>query len=152
MNKPTKGNVLVCAVPYSLELVQENPDLLFVFGDNLEQKGTGGQACIRYAENSYGIPTKVEPTMDEQRAFFRDEFMELNALVFASCIEELRDHLQRGKTIVFPSTGLGNGYAQLYKRAPKSWELLNKMLFSAFNISNTETGLTKLTNVSNEVH
>lgn len=146
----SQGRIVVCNEHYSLTLVESNPDLLFVFGDNLESKGTGGQACIRYADNSFGIPTKVEPTMNEQRAFFRDELIELNALVFTACIGFIQDQIEKGKIIVFPSSGLGNGYAQMSKRAPKTWELFNKMLLEELGIVNTDTGLTKVRDL--EVH
>lgn len=140
----SQGRIVVCNEHYTVTLVESNPDLLFVFGDNLEGKGTGGQACIRYADNSFGIPTKVEPTMNEQRAFFRDELIELNALVFTACIDFIQDQIEKGKIIVFPSSGLGNGYAQMSKRAPKTWELFNKMLLEELGIENTDTGLTKV--------
>lgn len=140
----SQGRIVVCNEHYTLTLVESNPDLLFVFGDNLESKGTGGQACIRHAENAFGIPTKVEPTMDEQRAFFCDEFIELNALVFTACISHLKSIINAGGVVVFPFTGLGNGYAQMSKRAPKTWELFNKMLLEELGIVNTDTGLTKV--------
>ena len=46
---------------YTTELVESNPDCLFVFGDNLKHKGHGGQAIIRDCSNTFGIPTKREP-------------------------------------------------------------------------------------------
>lgn len=139
----SQGRIVVCNEHYTVTLVESNPDLLFVFGDNLEEQGTGGQACIRYTKNSFGIPTKVKPSMGED-AFFHDGNFEVNAIVFAACIIDLKNIIKDGGVVVFPSTGLGNGYAQMSKRAPKSWKLFNQMLLGELGIENTDTGLTKV--------
>ena len=44
------------------EYVRANPDKIFLFGDNLEQRGLGGQAAAMRGEpNAVGIPTKKRP-------------------------------------------------------------------------------------------
>jgi len=39
---------------YSISDVQSNPNKIYVFGDNLQRTGTGGQAVIRNNENAFG--------------------------------------------------------------------------------------------------
>jgi len=49
--------------------LKNNPDVLYLFGDNLVQKGFGGQAKeMRGEPNAEGIPTKKLPSM-EAKAF-----------------------------------------------------------------------------------
>lgn len=57
---------------YTTELVESNPDCLFVFGDNLKHKGHGGQAIIRDCSNTFGIPTKREPNK-RPTSYFSDK-------------------------------------------------------------------------------
>ena len=43
--------------------VRANRDKLFLFGDNLERRGFGGQAAAMRGEpNAVGIPTKKKPS------------------------------------------------------------------------------------------
>lgn len=43
---------------WTVAIVRQYPNALFVFGDNDCGKGTGGQAIIRNEPNSIGLPTK----------------------------------------------------------------------------------------------
>lgn len=40
---------------------EANKDKVYLFGDNLEKRGTGEQAVVRKSSNSHGIPTKKTP-------------------------------------------------------------------------------------------
>ena len=52
------------------EIVQANPDKIFLFGDNLLRVGLGGQAgATRGEPNAVGIPTKKTPAGDEAASF-----------------------------------------------------------------------------------
>ena len=52
-------NVEVTNIWYSVKRCQQNPDSLFVFGDNQkDRRGFGGQAVIRNQINAVGIATK----------------------------------------------------------------------------------------------
>jgi hypothetical protein len=53
--------------------VRENLDTIFIFGDNLQEKGFGGQAReMRGEPNAIGIPTKNAPDLRES-SFFSDQ-------------------------------------------------------------------------------
>lgn len=97
------------------EFMRKHPDWLFVFGDNLERKGFGGQAYeMRGEPNAVGLPTKRGPA---PTAFLSDQdyvrvlqtnFKDINNLVL---------HLGRGGVVVWPEDGIGTGRAQLEKHS-----------------------------------
>lgn len=63
----------------------DNPNEIFVFGDNTFRKGTGGAAALRHLPNTYGFITKRTPRRDEDACYEPWEYaylfeMELNKL------------------------------------------------------------------------
>jgi hypothetical protein len=55
------------------EDLRNNPDFMFLFGDNLQRTGLGGQAKEMRGEfNAIGIATKKSPSLSDD-AFFTDE-------------------------------------------------------------------------------
>ena len=53
--------------------IKENPDVLYLFGDNLLRKGLGGQAKeMRGEPNTLGIVSKKYPSNDIS-SFYTDE-------------------------------------------------------------------------------
>ena len=71
----------------SPEMCRLHKNSIFVFGDNLQGWGKGGQAIIRDEPNAYGIPTKREPNM-LPKAFFGDKAEEIE--IVKSKIAELK--------------------------------------------------------------
>ena len=115
------------------EYVRANPDKIFLFGDNLEQRGFGGQAAAMRGEpNAVGIPTKKSPKLSPD-AFFTDDEFEQNKsaidLAFAMLAEAVTDST---RSIVVPSDGLGTGRAQLKERAPRTFAHLQSRLKDLF--------------------
>ena len=108
---------------YTPQLLRQNPGKAYLFGDNLEQQGKGGQAVVRDEPNAYGIPTKKKPSFLED-AFFTDKEYADNI----EAIDNAIDQIPKNKTIVFPKDGLGTGRAKLKSKAPKTWEYLQKRL------------------------
>lgn len=113
---------------YSVELVRENPDFVFIFGDNLLGIGGGGQAVIRNEPNSYGVPTKKAPSMSSN-SFFNDLEYDENIEHITKAINNIPEGY---KAIVFPEDGLGTGLAELPVRAPKTFEFLVKTINEKF--------------------
>lgn len=99
---------------YSVQDCIDNPDKLYVFGDNLIRAGTAGQAVIRNQYNSFGIPTKRYPATTEH-SYFHDAACERNHVLSA-----LRTLYVMGKerTIVFPLDGIGTGLAKMKEKSP----------------------------------
>ena len=105
------------------QMIRNEPDKLFVFGDNLQRKGLGGQAKeMRGEPNAVGIPTKWAPSMDED-AFLTDN--DLGIWTHCSCNDSARllVHHANGGIIVWPEDGIGTGLAQLPQRSPLIWDL-----------------------------
>lgn len=113
---------------YDVALLKSAPDKVFVFGDNLIRRGTAGQAVIRHEPNAFGVPTKRLPSM-AANAFFSDQSDEREAVITA-----LRDlyALGRSRIIVFPSSGLGTGLAQMSHRSPSIYEEMTRVLKEHF--------------------
>jgi hypothetical protein len=106
--------------------LKNNPDKLYLFGDNLEKTGLDGQAKeMRGEPNALGIPTKKKPSMDKD-SFFTDDEYEENTLY----INEAFDSIPEGRTIVIPEDGFGTGLAKLKEKAPKTFEYLQFKLAS----------------------
>lgn len=116
---------------FSKEQCKNNPNTLYIFGDNLLEQGTGGQAQIRYCDNSIGIPTKRFPTMDEE-SFFVDDQEPISAIddAIAKILERI--DINSYDKIVFPADGLGTGLAQFDIRCPDAFNYMNKKLNKIF--------------------
>jgi len=112
------------------EIVRANPDKLFLFGDNFERRGMGGQAKeMRGEPNTKGIAVKFSPSMDESE-FFSDSGYGGNCGQIDLEFKRLRQMVEDGgyTTIVIPLDGIGTGLAQLDRRAPKTFAYLQKRL------------------------
>ena len=106
------------------EDLKSNPDNVYLFGDNLKERGKGGQAeAMRGEPNAIGIPTKKTPSRAVE-AYFRDAELEANK----AAIDAAFDRIPADKNVVVPTAGLGTGLAQLQKRAPKTFEYLEQKL------------------------
>jgi hypothetical protein len=114
----------------SREQVRADRSVFYLFGDNMEGKGFGGQAkAMRGEPNTIGVPTKWSPDM-RARSFFTDDDAEnhdvSNAINDAFDIAE--DKLSRGHDIVIPEDGLGTGLAELPSRAPKVFAMIERRI------------------------
>jgi hypothetical protein len=106
--------------------LRDNPDHVYVFGDNVRRIGRGpraGQAHeMRGEPNAIGVATKWEPS-NRPNAFFSDTVI---------CKKQV-DHdlvavqqaLDRGKTVVVPEDGIGTGRARLPVVAPRLNAFIN---------------------------
>jgi hypothetical protein len=98
--------------------LQKNPDVLYIFGDNLKRVGYGGQAAhMRDEPNAVGIATKKSPGMSDSD-FFSDNELKDNIASINKDFERVVKHIQMGGIVVFPSDGIGTGLSELPKRAP----------------------------------
>lgn len=127
---------------YSVETVRQNPQKIFVFGDNLLRRGRGGQAVIRFEENSFGIPTKRSPGMHDAD-FFSDREDEFDS-VKSSLRELYRKAAHEKRIIVFPSAGLGTGLAQMPSRSPRLYEEMCLILAKHFGVAVPERSAVRI--------
>ena len=108
----------------------ENPNYLFIFGDNDLGYGKKGQAIIRDEINSIGIPTKKEPNY-KKTSYYTDEELEENKNKIDNAIENIIKKINNDKiydTVVFPNDGLGTGLADLPKLSPLTFEYLTNKI------------------------
>ena len=108
---------------YRIDL-RANPDVLYVFGDNVDRVGLGGQAGeMRGEPNAVGVATKWSPSMRET-SFFDDSDYEHIAKIIDADFEPLFKAALNGKTIILPSDGLGTGLSEMPTRCPKLYQLV----------------------------
>lgn len=103
-------------------------DWLFVFGDNMEGIGLGGQAKeMRYETNAVGIPTKWRAS-NEPSAYFSDADLPAVRGLIERRFDRLTRYLERGGVVVLPEAGLGTGRARLATKAPKILAMINAQI------------------------
>lgn len=106
------------------KIVQNHPDWIFLFGDNWEQKGTGGQAReMRGESNAIGIPTKKAPS-NHTLAFLNDDEFAENTTRIDNAIDLIPDLV----TVVIPTQGIGTGLARMPRKAPITYQYLKARL------------------------
>lgn len=100
------------------EFLNKNPSAFFVFGDNLEHKGTGGAAALRHHPRAIGFVTKKAPTNNMGASFTADEYRK----VFFKLLEQLKEHISKNPGRMFYISKLGAGLANKHR----IWELIIK--------------------------
>lgn len=98
-------------------MLRAEPDARFVFGDNCQRVGLGGQAgAMRGEPNAIGVATKRAPG-----GMSFDYFEDGNAAdlaVIDADIDKVVAAQIEGRTIYLPRDGLGAGLSELPARAP----------------------------------
>ena len=101
--------------------VQSNLDKIYLFGDNDERRGEGGQAKeMRGEPNAIGIRTKKLPLYTPE-AYYTDDELKENIKKINADINKVREAMLLGKTVVLPEDGIGTGMANLKEKAPKTF-------------------------------
>jgi hypothetical protein len=114
--------------------LRTNRTKIFIFGDNDQRSGFGGQAKeMRGEPNSIGIRVKKYPSMNEN-SFYRDSEYKNNIIKIDEDINKLEK--LECKTIIFPSNGIGTGMAKLNITAPETFKYLTLILKNKFGIIN----------------
>ena len=89
------------------DLLNKNPDWIFVFGDNTLRRGLGGAAKLRYHPQSYGFITKKKPDYQDSSFYTIEEYQE----VFLKEMEKLMAFIQRNPNKIFMISKIGAGLA-----------------------------------------
>ncbi len=90
--------------------LKNNPDYIFVFGDNCLRVGKKGQAICRGCSNAYGFITKKIPSSDKDSFYKPSQYEE----IFKREIEKLKKKMQENKEKTFIIPKLGSGLANKY--------------------------------------
>lgn len=104
--------------------LQANPNVTYVFGDNLQRWGGKGQAQqMRGEPNAIGVITKWKPTMEDD-AFFSDDQMDRALAAMKHDLSFVYEKLLKKEIVIWPLEGIGGGLSQLPIRAPDIWAQL----------------------------
>lgn len=110
------------------EDLQANPETLYLFGDNDDRSGYGGQAKeMRDEENAVGVRTKWSPATN-RGAYFYDSDAEQVFGMIDEDLEPVIDHLRQGGTVVIPADGLGTGLSRLPHTSPIIFNYLEERI------------------------
>lgn len=114
--------------------LRANPDLIYIFGDNANRIGLGGQAAAMRGEpNAIGIATLWAPG---------DPFSDFEIGAVMRIIDqdiskvEIRMDLFDLDTVVFPMDGIGTGLANMIVHCPQAKEYLDTQLLVRLGIKN----------------
>lgn len=129
---PTAKTLIETMDMFTEEIVKNNPNKLFVFGDNMLRYGKGGQAIIRDLPNTLGIVTKREPGTSTN-AYFSDAIDEMHELDWDIARLNMIKNSKVFTHIVFPSKGLGTGRAQMKSKSPMIYKIMKQKLLDKFN-------------------
>lgn len=101
------------------DMLQAQPEARFVFGDNRERIGRGGQAAAMRGEpNAIGVATLYAPG----RYYEPDDPLALSTVV--SDLYRVSLALAEGRSVYVPTDGLGTGLARLTEHAPALHRLI----------------------------
>lgn len=104
---------------FTRERLRAEPEARFVFGDNRERIGYGGQAAAcRDEPNAIGIATLHAPG----RYYRADDPMAFGAV--AGDLHKVTLALAEGRTVYAPVDGIGTGLARLPEHAPELHRLI----------------------------
>ncbi len=95
----------------SKKYLRDNPDHIFVFGDNKIRRGKKGAAFLRDEPNSYGFITKKIPSYKFDSYYKPKEYK----VVFKREILYLKLEIESNPSQTFLITELGSGLANKYK-------------------------------------
>ena len=115
--------------------LQANPKALYVFGDNVQRVGLGGQADeMRGEPNAIGVATKWTPGA-KAADFFSDADYDKAREIISGDLAPVLAALVRGRCVVIPTDGLGTGLSELPTRAPRIFAYLEERIRLCVNSS-----------------
>lgn len=115
------------------EDLRRNAQVLYVFGDNVQRVGFGGQArSMRGERNSVGVATKYSP-----RHCFGEDPAEVEAQnrIIDKDMKPLFEKVKQGGIVVWPTDGIGTGLADLPRVAPSTFAYLNQKLAALLKVA-----------------
>lgn len=93
------------------QYLDDNPNIIFVFGDNLERRGSGGAARLRNHRNIYGFITKKAPTWNLNDYYTPEDYKER---FFLEC-DKLKKEAKKNKDKTYLVSKVGAGLANKFK-------------------------------------
>jgi len=90
--------------------LRENPNHIFVFGDNTIRKGRGGGASLRDEPNTYGFITKKIPFNNDKDFYKPNEYK----TIFAWELEKLLTQIRTNPDKLYLISKIGNRLANRF--------------------------------------
>ena len=115
--------------------VMKSSNKFFVFGDNCERWGKGGQAIIRDLKNTIGLRTKKKPD-NLSSSFFNDLQYEDNCKIILQDILTIKEKNLLDIDIVLSKNGYGTGLARMSEKSPETFNYLNSCLINFLHFDN----------------
>lgn len=112
----------------SIDFVESHPRSLFVFGDNVLQRGVRGQSVVRHCSNSWGIPSKK----NDKGALLSDRDYDDNKRMIDECFADLQRRMQSYDKIVFSLYGWDHDVKAGMISAPRTYQYLMEQFDSIF--------------------
>jgi hypothetical protein len=114
------------------EFLDSHPNVIFVFGDNLNRMGIGGAAMLRNHNQSYGFITKKVPTNELSSFYKPKEYQE----VFHQEVNKLKEFIKDNPKKLFLISKIGAGLADKFfifetiirKQLPKELEYFKNVV------------------------
>jgi|ERR1051326_516163 hypothetical protein len=114
--------------------LRRNPSVLYLFGDNDKRAGLGGQAKeMRGEPNAVGLRTKRAPGK-ENDDYWSDKNFDANCAKIEEDMSRVRAQLRRGGVVVIPTDGIGTNRADMERRCPRSFHVLQQTLAALVNV------------------
>ncbi len=112
------------------EQAKADRSVFYLFGDNMQRRGFGGQAkALRGEPNAIGVPTKWAPDK-LNLSYFKDQDLEDQGVIDAitAAFNRAEVELLSGHDIVIPENGIGTGLSELPTRAPKIYFMIERCI------------------------
>ena len=93
------------------EYLKENPDHVFVFGDNSLRRGKKGGAVLRDEPNVYGFITKKYPSYNNDAYYRPSEYRE----IFSKELNKLLNLVNANPNKTYLISQIGSGLANKYR-------------------------------------
>jgi len=109
---------------------------LYLFGDNEQRAGLGGQAKeCRGEPNAVGVATKIAPAR-EPDSYWSDRDYDRCVAIVDRDLEPAFLHIRLGGTVICPSSGLGTYMAELPTRAPRLFQHVRTRIIELKRLGN----------------
>ena len=113
--------------------LQNNPHLMYVFGDNVNRVGRAGQAAaMRGEKNAYGIATLMSPGVPFRWSVIDRQYILRDLIVVFNTLSDYTNK-QLCEGLVWPTDGIGTGFA---KMPPTLRAWMDDQIFDMFGIFN----------------
>lgn len=92
------------------DYLRDNPNVIFVFGDNVIRQGLGGGALLRNHPQAYGFITKKYPNYKDSSYYTPEEYVD----IYVGEINTLKYHIRAQPNKIFLISKLGAGLANKF--------------------------------------